>query len=104
MSYFTVSPWHAFNQSYFQYVRTEALHFDAGKHCEEQNGWLVSISSEDERTFLVETFILVDNAGTSVQYSCTVTYLVLSVIEHLKISFFLLSIVTLEKVSEFLNF
>ena len=59
-----VSPWFAFNQSYFQYVRIGFSHFDARAHCKKQNGFLVSISSEEEQTFLYETFIQPDPEAT----------------------------------------
>ena len=39
-----MTPWYAFNQSYFRYVRIEHTHFDARKYCAEQNGGLASIS------------------------------------------------------------
>ena len=60
-----VTPWYAFNQSYFQYVRTPLDHFEANRYCQEQYGALVSISSEDEHTFLFETFIKPDTRVTN---------------------------------------
>ena len=63
ISLLKVSPWFSFNQSYFQYVRIGFSHFDARTYCKEQNGGLVSISSEDEQTFLHETFIRSDSEG-----------------------------------------
>ena len=52
-----MTPWYAFNQSYFQYVRIGMEHAEAGKYCEEHDSHLVSISSEEEQTFLVKTFV-----------------------------------------------
>ena len=60
-----VTPWFAFNQSYFQYVRIGFSHFDARAYCKTQNGVLVSISSEEEQTFLHETFIQPDHQATA---------------------------------------
>ena len=62
------TPWYIFNQSYFQYVEIQHTHYDAQKYCEEQNGGLASISSEEEQTFLYKTFILPSFTG---QY-CTI--------------------------------
>ena len=50
-------PWVAFNQSYFQLV-SDALTFEnARKVCQEKKGDLASTSSEEEQTFLYETFM-----------------------------------------------
>ena len=57
------TPWYIFNQSYFQYVKIQHTHYDAQKYCEEQNGGLASISSEEEQTFLYNTFLLPDVTG-----------------------------------------
>ena len=58
-----VSPWFAFNQSYFQYVRTGYFHSEARASCKERKGALATISSEEEQTFLYETFIQPDPEG-----------------------------------------
>ena len=63
------SPWHAFNQSYFQYVRTPVLHSTAQAHCRQQNAGLASISSEGEQAFLYKTFIATDSEGNCQEHS-----------------------------------
>jgi hypothetical protein len=44
-------------------VRTGLLHSEAREYCKKQNGGLVSISSEEEQTFLHKTLIDPDTEG-----------------------------------------
>ncbi len=56
-------------------MRTQLLHPEARAYCQEQNGHLVSISSEEEHDFLYETFVVSGSEGQCQQHYMSIYYL-----------------------------